>query len=166
MKATWFLLQRAVNISDKGKLGRKIVPSLHNPLTVKKGDFLLYKDNKQAFLEMLGTQLLASDISVMHSDGDADVVIVSSAIIAPNTCPVTLFGEDNDLIFLLWHFNPSLHPVHLYSSSSKTAVDIKKSKQLLSDELTHLHLAIHTFCDCDIISRLHSVGSRAVLFFF
>ena len=40
---------------SKGKLGRKIVPSLHNPLTVKKGDFLLHQDNKQAFLEMLGT---------------------------------------------------------------------------------------------------------------
>ena len=103
----------------------------------------------------------------MHSDGDADVDIASSAITAPNTCPVTLFGEDTDLlIFLLWHFNPSLHPVHLYSSSSKTAVDITRSKQLLSDELTHLHLAIHTFCDCDITSKLHSVGSRAVLIFF
>ena len=103
----------------------------------------------------------------MHSDGDADVDIASSAITAPNTCPVTLFGEDTDLlIFLLWHFNPSFHPVHLYSSSSKTAVDIKRSKQLLSDELTHLHLAIHTFCDCDITSKLHSVESRTVLIFF
>ena len=29
------------------------------------------------------------------------------------------------------------------------AVDIKKSKQLLSDELTHSNLVVHTFCGCD-----------------
>ena len=113
---------------------------------------------------MLGTQLSASVISVMHSDGDADVDIVSSALTVANTCPVTLFGEDTDLILLLEHFNPSLHrPVHLYSNSSKTTVDIKKSNQLLSDELTHLSLAIHPICGCDISSGVHSFGSRTVL---
>ena len=39
---------------SKGRLGRNVVSSLHNPLTIKKGDFLLHKHNKQAFLEMLG----------------------------------------------------------------------------------------------------------------
>ena len=51
---------------SKGRLGRKIVPSVHNPLIVKKGDFLLHKHNKHAFLEMLGSQLSTSGISVMH----------------------------------------------------------------------------------------------------
>ena len=79
---------------------------------------------------MLGIQLQASGISVMHSDGDADVDIVFA-----NTCPVTLFGKDTDLLMLLlWRFTPSFYyPVHLNSNSSKTAVDIKKSNQLLSD---------------------------------
>ena len=79
------------------------MPSLHNPLTVKKGDFLLNKHSKQASLEMFGTQLSASGISVMHSDGDADVNIVLSATPVAKTCPVTLLGEDpNLLIVLLW----------------------------------------------------------------
>ena len=92
----------------------------------------------------------ASVISVMHSEGDADVDVVSSALTVANTCPVTLFGEETDLLILLyWHFNPSLHhPVHLYPNSSKTAVDIKKSRQLLSDELINLNLAVHIFCGC------------------
>ena len=107
----------------------------------------------------------ASGISVMHSDGDADVDTVSSALSVAKTCPVTLLGEDTDLlILLLWHYNPSLHhPVHLYSNSGKTAVDIKTSKQLLGDELTQSVLAIHVFCGCDTTSSLHSVGSRTVL---
>ena len=114
---------------------------------------------------MLGTQLSASGITIMHSDEEADVDIVSSALTVANTCPVTLFGEDTHLlILLLWYFNPSPHHlVHLYSNSSKTAVNIKKSKQLLSDELTHLNLAIHIFCGCDITSNFHSVGSCTVL---
>ena len=118
---------------SKGRLGRKIVPSIHNAPTVKKVDFLMHKHNKQAFLEMFGTQLSVSGISVMHSDGDADVDIVSSARTVTNTCPVTLLGKDTDLLIpLLWHVNPSLHhPVHLHSNFRKTAVDIKKSKQLI-----------------------------------
>ena len=51
---------------SKGRLGRKIVASVHNPLIVKQGDFLLHKHNKHAFLETLGSQLSASGISVMH----------------------------------------------------------------------------------------------------
>ena len=100
-------------------------------MTVKKSDFLLRKHNKQAFL-------------VMHSDGDADVDIVSSTLSVAKTCSVELLGEDTDLIILLLlHYNPSLHhPMHLYCNSSKTAVDIKKSKQLLSDELKQSILAI------------------------
>ena len=55
---------------------------------MKKGDFLLHKHNKQALLEILGTQLSASSISVMHSDGDADVDIVSSALLYLSQTPV------------------------------------------------------------------------------
>ena len=83
-------------------------------LKVKKGDFLLNKHNKRAFLEMFGTQLSASGINIMHSDGDADLNIVSSALTFPKTCPLTLYAEDTDLpIFLLGHYN-------LVSSSPRT----------------------------------------------
>ena len=104
-------------------------------------------------------------VSLMHSDGDADVDIVFNALTVANTCPVAILGEDTNLLILLrWQFNPSLHrPVKLYCNSSKTAAGIKKSQQLLSDELIHSNLVIHTFCGCDITSRLHSVGSRTVL---
>ena len=50
---------------------------------------------------MLGTQLSASGISEMHSDGDADVDIVSDALTVAKTCPVTLLGEETDLLILL-----------------------------------------------------------------
>ena len=78
---------------SKERLRRKTVPSLHNSLTAKKGDFLLHKHNKQAFIEMLGTQFSSSGIIVMHSDEDANVDIVSSALTVANTYPVTLLRE-------------------------------------------------------------------------
>ena len=113
---------------------------------------------------MFGTQLSASGINLMHSDGDADLNIVSSALTFAKTCPLALLGENTDLSILLWYYNLSLnHPIHLYFDCSETVVDIKKSKQLLDDELTHSILGIHAFCGCDTTSRLHSVGSRTVL---
>ena len=54
---------------SKERLGINIESSLQSPLTLKKGDFLLHKHNKQAILEMFGTQLSASGISVTHSGG-------------------------------------------------------------------------------------------------
>ena len=54
-----------------------LIIDLYNTLTID-GDFLHHKYNKQAFLEMFRTQLPASDISVTHSDEDADVDIISS----------------------------------------------------------------------------------------
>ena len=47
---------------------------------------------------MLGTQLSASGISVMHSDGDAGVDMVSSALTVATTCPGTLLGEGTPYI--------------------------------------------------------------------
>ena len=100
-------------------------------------------------MKCLGPQLSASGISVMHTDGDEDLDIVSSFLTVQKTCSVTLLGEDTDLLILLpWHSNPS---------------DIKKSKQLPDDEVTHSILAIHVFCGCDTTSRLHPVESRTVL---
>ena len=58
---------------------------------------------------MFGAQLSASGISVMHSDGNAEVDIVSNALTVANTCPVTLLGDNDMLVLLLSHFNLSLH---------------------------------------------------------
>ena len=126
---------------SKRRLGRKIVPSLHNPLTVKKGDFLLHKYIKQAFLEMFRTQLSASGISVLHSDGDVDVNIVSSALIIASTCPVKLPGEDTDLlILLLWHFNLSLHHPDICIPISLKRLLISRSPSSYSVMSSHIQI--------------------------
>ena len=88
--------------------------------------------------------------------------IVFSALTVTKTCPVTILGEDfNLLVLLFWHYNHL--PSGLYSNSSKTAVDIKQSKQLLGDDLKQSILAINVFCGCDTTSMLHSVGSGTLL---
>ena len=78
---------------SNGKLGRKVVPALNTQLTVKKSDFLLSNHDTQAFLLMLGNQLSDSGINIMHSDGDADVDIVSSVLRQARSCAVILGGE-------------------------------------------------------------------------
>ena len=165
IEATWFLVQKAVNISDEVKEG--LEEKLYDPSIIPwlwtKQTFSCINITNKHFLNA-GIQFPAFDISIMHSDEDADVDIVSIALTVANTWPVTLLGEDTHLlIILLWHHNSSFdHSVHLYLNSSKTTVGINKSKQLLSDELIHSNLAIHTFSCCDTTTRLHSVGSRTV----
>ena len=150
---------------SNGKLGRKIVLALNTQLTVKKSDFLLSNHNKQAFLLMLGNQLSDSGINVHAFRWRCRCGYCIQCPAAGRSCIVTLVGEDTDLlILLLWHYNSSVHhPVYLYSNTSKTAFDIKKSRLLMSDELTQSILTIHALCGCDTVSRLHSVGSRTVL---
>ena len=45
-------------------------------LTLKKDLFLKNKENKQAFIKMLGKKLQSSGLRVFHADDDADVLIV------------------------------------------------------------------------------------------
>ena len=44
-------------------------------LTLKKDLFLKNKENKQAFIKMLGKKLQSSGFPVFHADDDADVLI-------------------------------------------------------------------------------------------
>ena len=108
---------------SKGKLGRRIIPLLCNPLTVKKSDFLLDSSNKQAFLLLLGTQITNAGIKVQHASGDADLPIVDAALEIATETSVTVVGEGTDrLVLLLYHYVITFHKeVFLFSNSSKKA---------------------------------------------
>ena len=92
METIGSLIQRTVQILDEVKI-------FHNPVTLKKGNSLLNKHIKKAFLEILGAKFSAFDITVMNWDGDAGVVIVASALTVAKTCPVKLLGEDTHVVF-------------------------------------------------------------------
>ena len=49
-------------------------------LTLEKEQFLANKENKQSFIKMLGQKLHSSCCNVFHAEGDADLLIVQTAI--------------------------------------------------------------------------------------
>ena len=59
---------------------------------------------------MLGEKISDAGISVIHADSDADTLIISTALDIAETSPVTVAGEDTDLlILLLYHYRCDIH---------------------------------------------------------
>ena len=69
-------------------------------LTLKKDLFLKNKENKQAFIQMLGKKLQSSGFRVFHADDDADVLIAKKAIEVSQTSNTAVIGDDTDPLVL------------------------------------------------------------------
>ena len=72
-------------------------------------------------------KLQSADVTVVHAQGDADVLIVTttSTINAPIHKSVTLIGEDTDLLILLLH-HTSLSSNRIIYRSDKTLTKTTK----------------------------------------
>ena len=62
-------------------------------LDMKKTDFRMNLDNKQQFLEMLVIEKNEAKLQAIQSSGDADVLIVQTAIRSAVTRPTVAIGE-------------------------------------------------------------------------
>jgi len=76
---------------------------------------LANRENKQAFINLLGEKFIESEIAVKYAEADADVLIALTAVESSHTRPTILLGEDTDLlVLLLYHADASLN--HIFSS--------------------------------------------------
>ena len=137
---------------------------------MKKTDFLTNLDNKQRFLEMLVIKMNAAKLHAIQSSGDADVLIVQTAIRSAVTTPTVVIGEDTDLlILLLHHVNQDCHRIFfaseqkLRSKGTTKLWDIKHVKSKLGQEICDVILLIHALLGCDTTSRLYSIGKGVAL---
>ena len=149
-----------------------IIPSLNNVLSVQKARFLLNNANKQAFLILLGDELSKANIKVIHSDGDANGLIVQTALDECRNKSVTLIGEYTDLLVLaLLHHNiiEHKHPMFLTCEAKANMVsspdvwNIGETKKVIGEELCEALPLLHAISGCDTTSRIHSVGKPAVI---
>ena len=69
-----------------------------------KEEFISNTSNKAKFLIELGKYLRFKGYTVLHSQGDADVMIVKTAIECGKTHQIVPVGEDTDLLVLLLHY--------------------------------------------------------------
>ena len=151
----------------KGRIGKTVRLHLNNQLSMSKSDFLLSKDNKQNFLLTLGDELTKTGITVNHASGDADLLIVQTALKAAKDYPTVLIGEDTDLLVLaLHHFTNEKALYFTYepkqNQQSAEVWNIGHAKQILG-KICHGILVIHAFSGCDTTSHIHSVGKPTVL---
>lgn len=108
---------------------------------MKKQEFLSNSENKQRFINLLTEKLQADGVKVHNVQGDADLLIVQTAIDTSQKVPTVLVGDDTDLLILLCHhakdadlyFMPEPKGV---SSSCRKYLDVRKARHVLGDTVT------------------------------
>ena len=136
---------------------------------LKKDEFLSNKANKQRFINHLGDRLQRSGYTVIHATGDADLLIVQTAIQSARSVPTVLVGDDTDLLVLLcYHAEMDAHdlfskPEPKQMSKKRRFWDVKKITSSLGSSVCTNVLFVHAFIGCDTTSRLHGIGKGVAL---
>ena len=153
---------------SKGLNATEVLFDSQTPFKSNKDVFLTNARNKQRFINLLGQNLENSGCDVLHAKGDADLRIVQTAIALSSTKSVFVVGSDTDLLVLLTHCcNTSLYDIY-FGDNSKAELkckiwDIKKTRNVIGNDVADLLPAIHALTGCDTTSRMFGVGKAAAL---
>ena len=152
-----------------GKVGATVSFTDDMKIPMKKDIFLANKKNKQAFVIQLASFLQKQGFETLNADGDADVLIVKTAVESANTEDTILVGDDTELLILLAHYvRVDAHRLYMRpepkSSSKKRRVwyIIEIKKDLREDVCRHLFF-IHALLGCDTTSSIYGIGKGASL---
>ena len=135
----------------------------------KKEEFLANKDNKQKFINLLRDKFEAAGCSTDHASGDADLLIVQTAVNSARNNTTVLVGDDTDLLVLLcYHADLNSHDIFFkpepkQNAKTRRVWDIKKTKTLLGPNVYTNILFVHAVLGCDTTSRLHGIGKGVAL---
>jgi len=72
---------------------------------MKKKDFLLHKNHKINFIELLVNILHENCVETIQSKGDTDLDIVLAGLKTTLKAPTVVVGEDTDYLILLIHYS-------------------------------------------------------------
>ena len=136
----------------------------------KKEAFLSNKDNKQRFIKLLSDRLEEVGCTTHHADGDADVLIVQTAVQSADRRKTILVGDDTDLLvllcFLVKHgsheifFRPELKAG---AKKNSRCWNIKQVQGVLRRSTCNNLLFVHAILGCDTTSRVFSIGKGLAL---
>ena len=132
-------------------------------VTESKERFLANQQNKQRFIHHLCEFLLKEGIQAENAIGDADRLIVKTALEQARHCHTVVIGEDTDLLILLLFHHASEHwPVFLTSArfaAAKAKIwDIQKVQDELGKHFCQKLLFLHAFSGCDTTSAPYGLG--------
>ncbi|CAH3108670.1 unnamed protein product, partial [Porites lobata] len=101
----------AINMTHQrraaGKAGATVTFTENMKVTLKKDNFLANPKNKQRFINMLSRFLQEDNCPTYHAEGDADVLIVKTAVESAKERNTVLVGDDTDLLVLLCFYTRS-----------------------------------------------------------
>ena len=137
-------------------------------LNTSKERFLSNAKNKQEFLHLISHALVSNGCCCLHAAGDADTLIVKSAVECAGAHRTAAIGEDTDLFVLLCRpvkliSKRILFKSDITSGTSKRCINIKILKNRLSEETCLLLPFIHAINGYDSTSRLFGLGKSVPL---
>ena len=78
-------------------------------LQTKKEEFLTNPKNKQRFINMLGSRLEGEGCHVHHAEGDADFLVMKTAVECADHIDTVVIADDTDILILLIHHGHTKH---------------------------------------------------------
>ena len=136
----------------------------------KKETFLSQDKNKQRFIDMLSERLLDNGIQVRHSDGDADVLIIKTAIeYMQRTNVILVADDDTDIFVLAIHYlgtNDFANSLLLKASSSsakRKLINVTQLRSLLHPDICSSILLIHAYMGCDTTSGIFRKSKKLLM---
>lgn len=155
---------------SRGLLETRTLFSADTPFKTKKQMFLSNHENQQHFISLLSVFLEGAGCTVHHATGDADLLTVQTAVGIAQTSSVAVIGEDTDLLVLLCHHSlEDQSDVYFLSDSNNRCLtkkkiwDIKKTVNVLGQDIAYVLPFIHAFSGCDTTSHIHGFGKSILL---
>ena len=152
-----------------GRVGPEVRFNGEMILQSRKDQFLANGINKQRFINHLSEKLNQVGCSTVQANGDADLLIVQTAVSCTASKPTVVIGEDTELLVLLC-FHGDMDGCDLYfhsevkSTGKKQRIwDIKSTKNRLGLDTCKLLPVVHAISGCDTTSRLFGVGKSNAL---
>ena len=109
-------------------------------------------------------QMKQKGCDVMQAEGDADVEIAKAGISMSAFRPISLIGEDTDLLVLLLVHTDVSKCAALYFRSDKVksyVYNIKVFKQVLGEAVCNDLLFLHALSGCDSVSKVFGIGKNS-----
>ena len=146
-----------------GVEGRKIRFTANMTLQLKKKEFLSNREHKQRLIALLGERLSECGCDVLYASGDADLMIVQTAVKVSTTCEVVLAGDDTDLLVLLVNLaRDERNNIFFRPEPKKGAImkclSVKTTRVTLGLDVCDNILFVHALLGCDTTSRLFGIG--------
>ena len=104
----------------------------------------------------------------MHADGDADSLIVKTAVEEVESKATTVICEDTDVLCMLVYHCPDISQYRLVMRPHQTKTlkkqwDIQQLRDKIGREVSDRLLFAHAFSGCDTTSRIFGIGKLKIM---